>query len=101
MWILLSTSVVAIVGGPGLYLAAPGITESSLVQRLLRLLSSGVWALSVFRFFVIAHDCVHHSFFESRRANDVLSSILTALILTPADGWAVNHLRHHRASEPK
>jgi omega-6 fatty acid desaturase (delta-12 desaturase) len=52
----------------------------------------------VVRIFIIQHDCGHHSFFRSRRANDVLGSVCGILTLTPYHCWKRTHARHHVSS---
>src|SRR5690606_12816070 len=50
------------------------------------------------RIFIIQHDCGHHSFFRSRRANDFLGLACGLLTLTPYYLWRRNHSRHHASS---
>jgi len=50
------------------------------------------------RLFIIQHDCGHHSFFRSRRANDVLGLICSLFTLTPYYLWRRSHSRHHASS---
>jgi len=50
------------------------------------------------RLFIIQHDCGHHSFFHSRRANDVLGMICSLFTLTPYYLWRRSHSRHHASS---
>jgi omega-6 fatty acid desaturase (delta-12 desaturase) len=50
------------------------------------------------RVFMIQHDCGHHSFFKSRRANDVVGFLLALLTMTPYHRWRRNHLLHHVTS---
>lgn len=47
------------------------------------------------RIFILQHDCGHHSFFRSKRANDILGSLLGVLTLTPYHLWRRSHARHH------
>jgi omega-6 fatty acid desaturase (delta-12 desaturase) len=47
------------------------------------------------RIFILQHDCGHHSFFRSTRANDILGSLLGVLTLTPYHLWRRSHARHH------
>lgn len=47
------------------------------------------------RLFLLQHDCGHHSFFESRAANDALGRLLGVLTLTPYDHWRRTHAIHH------
>jgi acyl-lipid omega-6 desaturase (Delta-12 desaturase) len=50
------------------------------------------------RIFIIQHDCGHHSFFESRWANDALGYLCGVLTLTPYHYWRRTHARHHVTS---
>jgi omega-6 fatty acid desaturase (delta-12 desaturase) len=50
------------------------------------------------RIFIIQHDCGHHSFFQSRRANDILGGLCALFTLTPYYLWRRSHSRHHASS---
>jgi omega-6 fatty acid desaturase (delta-12 desaturase) len=50
------------------------------------------------RVFIIQHDCGHHSFLRSRRANDLLGSFCSVFTLTPYYFWRRSHSRHHASS---
>lgn len=50
------------------------------------------------RLFIIQHDCGHHSFFSSRRANDALGLFCSLFTLTPYALWRRSHSRHHASS---
>ena len=50
------------------------------------------------RIFIIQHDCGHHSFFRSRRANDLLGGFCGLFTLTPYYLWRRSHSRHHASS---
>jgi omega-6 fatty acid desaturase (delta-12 desaturase) len=50
------------------------------------------------RIFIIQHDCGHHSFFRSRRANDLLGDVCGLFTLTPYYLWRRSHSRHHASS---
>jgi omega-6 fatty acid desaturase (delta-12 desaturase) len=47
------------------------------------------------RIFIIQHDCGHLSFFRSRRANDALGFVCSALTLAPYASWSRQHAGHH------
>jgi len=47
------------------------------------------------RIFIIQHDCGHHSFFRSNRANDAFGVLCGILTLTPYHLWRRSHTRHH------
>ena len=50
------------------------------------------------RLFMIQHDCGHYAFFRSRRANDLLGSLIGVLTLTPHGYWREAHAIHHATS---
>lgn len=47
------------------------------------------------RVFIIFHDCTHMSFFASRRANEILGTLLGILTFTPYAIWQKHHNKHH------
>lgn len=47
------------------------------------------------RIFIIFHDCGHGSFFESRKANDMLGILTGLLTFTPYYEWRHSHAIHH------
>jgi acyl-lipid omega-6 desaturase (Delta-12 desaturase) len=50
------------------------------------------------RIFIIFHDCTHHSFFKSRRANRVVGTITGVLTVFPFEQWGHEHSVHHATS---
>lgn len=52
----------------------------------------------VVRLFIIQHDCGHHAFLPSPRANDWLGRCLGILTLTPYAHWNRAHALHHATS---
>jgi len=50
------------------------------------------------RVFIIFHDCGHGSFFESRKANDVVGFIAGILTFTPYYHWRWEHAVHHASA---
>ncbi len=50
------------------------------------------------RIFIIFHDCTHHSFFTSRRANRITGTIMGVLTLFPFEQWGHDHSIHHATS---
>lgn len=50
------------------------------------------------RIFIIFHDCTHHSFFQSRRANDIVGMITGVLTFFPYHQWRHEHAVHHATS---
>lgn len=49
----------------------------------------------VVRIFIVQHDCGHGSFFESRRANDLVGLLCGIVTFTPYSNWARQHAGHH------
>jgi len=50
------------------------------------------------RLFLIQHDCGHHAFLPSQRANDWLGRCLGVLTITPYAHWRRAHAIHHATS---
>jgi len=50
------------------------------------------------RVFIIFHDCGHGSFFQSRRANDVVGFLTGVLTFTPYYLWRKEHALHHSSA---
>jgi len=47
------------------------------------------------RLFILFHDCVHASFFRSKRANTFFGYVLGLLVFTSFEDWRFTHLHHH------
>ncbi|TYO97526.1 omega-6 fatty acid desaturase (delta-12 desaturase) [Geothermobacter ehrlichii] len=47
------------------------------------------------RLFILFHDCVHGSLFQSRRANSFFGHLFGILVFTSFEDWRFSHLRHH------
>jgi omega-6 fatty acid desaturase (delta-12 desaturase) len=74
---------------------------------MLRSLEVGYWltlllavptSLMVVRLFMLQHDCGHGSFFRSRRANNLIGSVLGVFTLVPYAYWRRTHSLHHAGS---
>ena len=50
------------------------------------------------RVFIIFHDTTHGSFYQSRRANDVVGAVTGLLTFTPYKHWRGEHVIHHGAN---
>lgn len=70
------------------------LSWSYLVTLLLAIPTSGF----LVRIFIIQHDCGHHAFFRSRRANEIMGALCGVLTLTPFHLWRRAHARHHVTS---
>ena len=55
-------------------------------------------ALVLVRMFVLAHDCMHNSFFPKTSWNTNIGRIIGAYALTPFAKWRRGHLFHHNNS---
>ena len=67
------------------------LTVSYWLMLPIAMLAAGFLA----RIFIIFHDCGHASFFESKRANNLLGAIAGLLNLTPYRHWRWQHALHH------
>jgi len=47
------------------------------------------------RIYMIQHDCLHRSFFTSRRVNDVVGTLLSPIAMTPYKATRYIHTLHH------
>ncbi|MCB2200228.1 fatty acid desaturase [bacterium] len=54
-----------------------------------------VAAVFLTRTFIIFHDCCHHSFFRSSKANKIVGHIFGILAFTPYESWGHAHMIHH------
>ena len=74
-----------------------------LMVRSIQLGYSYIWTLILaipaaallVRVFILFHDCVHNSFFRSKRANTFFGYLLGVLVFTSFEDWRFTHLRHH------
>ncbi len=47
------------------------------------------------RIYMIQHDCLHRSFFTSRRVNDIVGTLLSPIAMTPYQATRYKHNQHH------
>lgn len=47
------------------------------------------------RIYMIQHDCLHRSFFTSRRLNDIVGTLVSPIALTPYQATRFKHNQHH------
>jgi acyl-lipid omega-6 desaturase (Delta-12 desaturase) len=74
-----------------------------LMVRSIQLGYSYVWtailaipaAAFLVRLFILFHDCVHNSFFRSKKGNTFFGYFLGVLVFTSLEDWRFTHLRHH------
>ncbi|MGH2871912.1 MAG: fatty acid desaturase [Solirubrobacteraceae bacterium] len=50
------------------------------------------------RVFVVFHDCAHGSLLPTRRANNIVGTVLGVLVLSPFRRWRHDHAVHHATS---
>jgi omega-6 fatty acid desaturase (delta-12 desaturase) len=50
------------------------------------------------RTFIIFHDCCHGSFFKSKRANEIVGTIMGIFVVVPFQQWKLSHNIHHATS---
>ncbi|EME47896.1 hypothetical protein DOTSEDRAFT_122556 [Dothistroma septosporum NZE10] len=51
---------------------------------------TGIW--------VLAHECGHQSFSESKTINDTVGWVLHSALLVPYFSWKISHGKHHKAT---
>jgi acyl-lipid omega-6 desaturase (Delta-12 desaturase) len=76
------------------FLAYQSLTISYFLTLGLAVFAAGF----LVRMFIIFHDCCHHSFFKSRRANKILGTVTGILTLFPYSQWQHDHSVHHATS---
>jgi acyl-lipid omega-6 desaturase (Delta-12 desaturase) len=64
------------------------------ITLLLSILACGF----LIRLFIIFHDCGHGSFFKSKKANNIIGTIMGVLTFTPYFMWSYQHRIHHASS---
>jgi len=73
------------------YLMLLSLSVGYWLTLLLSLLAAGF----LVRLFIIQHDCGHGSFFNSRKANDLVGTCCSLLTWTPYRYWQKSHAIHH------
>ncbi|MEE8116935.1 MAG: fatty acid desaturase, partial [Gemmatimonadales bacterium] len=76
------------------YLMYRSLALSYWVTLLLAIPTAGF----LIRIFIIQHDCGHRSFFDSRKANDLVGRFCSVITLTPYAYWRRFHASHHASS---
>ncbi|MGP1906739.1 fatty acid desaturase [Metabacillus sp. JX24] len=72
--------------------------QSLQISYVLTLAFTTAAAFFLTRIFIIFHDCCHHSFFKSRKANKFVGTITGVLTLFPYSQWQHDHSIHHGTS---
>jgi len=52
--------------------------------------ATGIW--------VLAHECGHQSFSNSKTINNAVGLVLHSLVLVPYDPWRISHSQHHKST---
>lgn len=76
------------------WLAYLSLSISIWITLALAILASGFFI----RIFIIFHDCCHHSFFKSRKANEIVGIITGVFTFFPYHQWKYEHSVHHATS---
>lgn len=93
---ILSKSVAqAITSFGGFFATCVAMYILSSLSYWLPLLLAPLAAGFLMRIFIIQHDCGHLSFFQGRRANNLLGFACSLLTLTPYAAWRRQHAGHH------
>jgi omega-6 fatty acid desaturase (delta-12 desaturase) len=91
-WLSVATSALPYVAlCVAMYLA---LSVSPLLTLALAIPAAGF----LVRVFVVFHDCAHGSLFPSKRANNVVGSVLGLFVLSPFRRWRHDHAVHHATS---
>ncbi|KAK4698789.1 hypothetical protein P7C70_g7480, partial [Phenoliferia sp. Uapishka_3] len=59
------------------------------------------WAFAGWNFtgiWIIAHECGHQAYSESKTLNNTMGLILHSLVLVPYHSWRISHAKHHAAT---
>src|SRR5690554_5812122 len=93
---ILSKSVVQVLTSfGGFFATCVAMYILSSLSYWLPLLLAPLAAGFLMRIFIIQHDCGHLSFFQGRRANNLLGFACSLLTLTPYAAWRRQHVGHH------
>nr|WP_238413647.1 MULTISPECIES: fatty acid desaturase [Alicyclobacillus] len=88
LWQLLNTIVPLLLLWTGAYLS---FSISIWLSILLTIPAAGF----LVRAFIIFHDCGHHAFFRSRKANDIVGVFIGLITFFPYHYWKYEHSVHH------
>ncbi len=77
----------------GSLLVSSDLLSASLFSGLILLL-----AFSIIRIFIIQHDCAHHAYLKSVKANNYLGLLLSIFTHVPHVYWKQQHAFHHAHS---
>jgi len=87
-WIELSATLL-------FYALAMTLALASIGSWVVMLLAMALAAAMGLRIYMIQHDCLHGSFFSTRRANDTVGKLLSPIAMTPYEATRYIHNLHH------
>lgn len=76
----------------------PEYVSSTLVRASLWAVYTVLQGLFATGIWVIAHECGHGAFSDSRLVNDVTGWVLHSSLLVPYFSWQISHSKHHKAT---
>lgn len=79
----------------GLYACAVALALASIGTWGVMLFAMVLAAATGLRIYMIQHDCLHRSFFTSRRTNDIVGTLLSPIAMTPYKATRYIHTLHH------
>lgn len=82
-------------GSSGLYIAAMTVGLATLGTWWMTIPAIFLAAAMGLRIYMIQHDCLHRSFFKSRKLNDRIGSLLSPIAMTPYKATRYIHGLHH------
>lgn len=71
------------------YQLARAVVHTS-ISIWMGLFGTGLW--------IIAHECGHQAFSESKQINNAVGWVLHSILLVPYHSWRISHGRHHAAT---
>ena len=78
--------------------ATPEYVHSSALRFALWILYGILQGLFATGLWVIAHECGHQSFSESKLLNDTTGWVLHSALLVPYFSWKISHGKHHKST---
>ena len=78
-----------------IYVAAVAVALASIGTWWVMVPAILLVSISGLRIYMIQHDCLHRSFFTSRRVNDLVGTLLSPIAMTPYQATRYKHNQHH------
>ena len=76
----------------------PDYIPSTLLRGALWAVYTVVQGMTATGIWVLAHECGHQSFSDSKVFNDTVGFILHSALLVPYFSWKISHGKHHKAT---